>query len=231
MVNILEVFVILCISRVNQIILIFLRITFIAIISITLTPWLTNSVLLTVSPVTREVHVQTQILKTMNLVVNLNITHIIIRVSLIRSLIQQSYRVGCGITVLGYRPVWIIQSSSIVSPSEVAIEQVIATCKDWMSRIHTVCSTNSTSVCITSLGIHELTINIKGKVIIQEAWIQIQAGSVTLIVGSFQCTILVGVTQRKTIRNMLETTSHSYVVVSADGCTEDFLVPVCVRIA
>ena len=228
MVNFLEVFVILSISRVNQIILIFLRITFIAIISITLTPWLTNSVLLTISPVTREVHVQTQILKSMNFVIHLYVTHVIIRVCFIRSLIQQSYRVGCGITVLGYRPVWIIQSSSIVSPSEVVIEQVIATCKDWMSRIHTVCSTNSTSVSITSLGIHELTINIKGKVIIQEAWIQIQAGSVTLIVGSLQCTILVGVTQRKTIRNMLETTSHSHIVVSADSSTINFLVPICI---
>ena len=72
-----EVFVILSVSRVGQAILVFFCITRVSIIEIGLSPVSIVGILLTVSPVTTEVHVQTQILKAVYLIVNFHITQII----------------------------------------------------------------------------------------------------------------------------------------------------------
>ena len=72
-----EVFVVLSVSRVGQAILVFFCITRVSIVEIGLSPVGKVGILLTVSPVTAEVHVQTQILKAVYLIVNFHITHIV----------------------------------------------------------------------------------------------------------------------------------------------------------
>ena len=60
--------------------------------------------------------------------------------------------------------------------------------------IHIHSSTHSTCIGILCLGIHALTIEVKGQVIVKERRIQVDGCGNTLEVGSLQDTLLVGIT-------------------------------------
>ena len=76
-----EVFIILCIGREGEVIFLFKSIAAIAIIEVRRTPVGIIGILLTICPVTAGIGMETKIFETMNLIVNLYITHIVVRIS------------------------------------------------------------------------------------------------------------------------------------------------------
>ena len=104
-----EILVVLCIGREGQVVLALLCKAIIAKVEVFLSPRRVCGALLTVGPVAREVRMQAQILKAVYLIINLHITHIIERVGAVIALVQQSYGVIGGISLLGIRVVRVIQ--------------------------------------------------------------------------------------------------------------------------
>ena len=109
MMVIIEILEILGVCRVNKVILILLGITVIAIIEIRRTPFSIGGILLTIAPITREVHVKPQVLKAMYLIIYLHITHIVKRAGTVILLSQQCHGVFRSISIGNGGITWVIQ--------------------------------------------------------------------------------------------------------------------------
>ena len=92
-----EVFQILCVCRVCEVVFVLLCETCVAIVEVRWSPVGIVSVLLAVSPVTREVHVDVEVFQSVNSIVNLNIADIVKRVSAVVLLVEECDRVLCGL--------------------------------------------------------------------------------------------------------------------------------------
>ena len=88
-----EVLIILSVCRVGQVVLLLIRVTAVAIIEVGGSPSCVVCLLLTVGPVAAGIHVNAQVFETVNLVVHLNVTHVVERVGTVVLLIQTRQRV------------------------------------------------------------------------------------------------------------------------------------------
>ena len=89
-----EVLVVLDVGSVVQVVLVFLGEAIVSIVEVRRSPRLVVGSLLTVSPVAAEVHVQAQVFQSVDLVVNLHVALIVIRVGFVFFLVEQRYGVG-----------------------------------------------------------------------------------------------------------------------------------------
>ena len=96
---VIEVFVVLSVGRIDEVVLAFLGIAVIAIIEVGGAPVLIGRVLSAIAPVTGEVHVQAEVFEAMNLVVYFDITHVVKRACTVVFLCQQRHGVLGGIAV------------------------------------------------------------------------------------------------------------------------------------
>ena len=97
-----------------------------------------------------------------------------------------------------------------------------------MGRVHGQSCADSPVVSITLVGPHHFSIDIELQVIFKERGCQIDGGGITLEIRCHQDPILIGVTERNTIRHIFQTTAYSHVMVCTNGCLENFFLPVSV---
>ena len=169
MLGLQEILIVLCISRVSQIVLILLRIAVVTIVEFgTLAPRLVGCLLLTVCPVAREIHVKTQVFETMYLVVNLYITHVVERVSAVILLANQCQWVRGSITLGHDGIVGIVERCANLGPREIVVEEFVTSSVDGLCGIETYSLTNGRGVSIAVVGMHELTIDVELQVVVQQ---------------------------------------------------------------
>ena len=93
-------------------------------------------------------------------------------------------------------------------------------------RIHRSSGTYRSRLRITSIGYHTFCAEVHRQMFIKEGRIQIQAQRVTLVIGSLQDTLLVGITKAKTIRKILVGTGNCHIMVGTDGRTINLVLPI-----
>ena len=225
-IGLVEVLHILCVGRIGEVELLFCRIAVVAIVEVRLAPLLIGGVLRTVAVVTGKIHVETKVLKTMDLVVKFEAALPGARIGHVVLLVEEGHRVRSGIPVLGQWIGRVVQGCTVVGPGEVAAEVFETGSLDWLGRVETSGLTHGCSVGIVRIGIHELGIGCHGEVVVEELGVEVQAGCCTLEGRGLQDTFLVGIACREAVGNALQTARDGHVVVVTDGVLIDLILPV-----
>ena len=125
--------------------------------------------LLTCREVCTTISMDMQILKTMNSIINLNISYKRLRGGTIILQFKQCYRVRSCIAIVCLHPGFIkIGSSRIplcVAAEIFGINLIVRSCY-WLRGVHIASSTYGSSISITVLGNHSLSVDIKLQVIL-----------------------------------------------------------------
>ena len=175
----------------------------------------------------------------MNLIVSLEVTNERTCMCTVVLLIEGSYGVSGRLCILCNSPngvaigsrfgTLIISAEEIVDiiiAGEPLASGILSATLHGHGGVHRESSTYYTTIGITVVDIHTLTVDIEVEVVIEERWSEVEAGGNTLHVRGFDGTILVGITDRETIRHVLCATRDRDVVVSRNGGTIDLVLPI-----
>ena len=163
---------------------------------------------------------EAQIFEAVNLIVDIGTSHKRAALGIFVTTIEQCYwvwhvcntivgiRPGCVAIVVGaYRPLE-ITTEVLQRLLKVITQQlfVIGRCEVvWiLCGIIVNSSTDSSTVSILCLGVHTLSVEVQCEVILKERRVQVDGCRNTLEVGGLEDTLLVGITYRETIRQILE---------------------------
>ena len=192
---VVEVLVVLCISTQLEVLF---RLSVVAVVTIVVRSVAdvgADVVTFTMSEVTTHSQVETQVLKTVNLVINVGTTNERAGLTAVIMVVEHCHGVVRSVCVLGVGPsgIGVVYLQPIEVATYASILRIVAV--DGLSGVHANCITHGTCVGEARLGPSELTIEIHGQMVVQERWAQVNGHSVTLVVGGLEDTLLVGVTK------------------------------------
>ena len=118
----------------------------------------------------------------MNLIVDFHIAHIVERIGIVILFLQKCHRILGSIGILSGRIAIVLQRRTAIGPckevAEVSKGTTIVT--NRLGRIHTNGLTNGALVGIAVECVHELTIDIKLQMVVEERGVQCHTGCCTL---------------------------------------------------
>ena len=152
--------------------------------------------LLTLGQIGTQSQVESQILKTVNLIVDIGITDEVAADGTVVSQVEHGNGVGGCQRVAGIGPCAVVEGRAVAQPLEVTTEVVIQRVggRNGLGGIHPDCCADGATIGIAVLTPHELTVQVQAQVVVKERGIQVQRGGETLEVTRLQNTLLVGIT-------------------------------------
>ena len=91
--------------------------------------------------------------------------------------------------------------------------------------------TYRTTVSVAVLGNHTFQVGVYFQMVFKERRSQADRSRITFELGCFHNTVLVGITERYTVRHILQSTGNGEVMVCTYGWAEYFFLPVGVGIS
>ena len=184
----------------------------------------------TFTVVSANVGVDVEVFKTVNLVVQFQVTNQRGALGVVILQFQHGERVGSVLGVGLSRPRGVAEGGTvrhvlIVASGELAVG--IAFFKiDGLRRVHGQGCANGTLVSIAVLRCHVLGIEVHAEVVVEEGRREIDGGSETFKAAGLERTFIVGVAEADAIGQEAQAAVDGEIVVVADGSLVDFVLPV-----